>query len=191
MDNAASTEPGVDDGRVVARPKPRRRRFVFHDLLKLTLFGLPELDLFDNKVQRDNAVRQIARETTPGTWSWLQGFLLLTAALLAVVFALRILLAWLRWRESIESALLVAGTAAFAFVLLRAMHRRGIRGPLREKLLAAGIPVCRGCGYSLRGQTPDSTCCPECGRPLDEQVGTILTANAVAARPASSFNASR
>ncbi len=36
---------------------------------------------------------------------------------------------------------------------------------LRAHLIGLGVPLCRHCGYDLRGQTEPR--CPECGRPFD------------------------
>ena len=52
----------------------------------------------------------------------------------------------------------------FGLTLVR-MFQRSIRGSLRTHLNDAGIPICMGCGYDVRGQTERR--CSECGRPFD------------------------
>jgi hypothetical protein len=53
--------------------------------------------------------------------------------------------------------------------------RNGIKKRLREKLIEQGVPVCRGCGYCLRGLPPTGLAlCPECGRPPEADVVRLL-----------------
>ncbi len=43
--------------------------------------------------------------------------------------------------------------------------KRAITWALRERLIAEGTVVCRGCGYDLRGQVEPR--CPECAKPFE------------------------
>ena len=53
----------------------------------------------------------------------------------------------------------------FLIPLMFARYRRWMRVYLREYLNDHGIPICRNCGYDLRGQVNPR--CPECGMEFD------------------------
>ena len=55
-----------------------------------------------------------------------------------------------------------------------AYFRHHARRELRELLILRDIPVCRGCGYSLRGQVSESDRCPECGHSIRDDVRRII-----------------
>ncbi len=64
-------------------------------------------------------------------------------------------------------AVLVGGMGTM--VLFLKLH---MRPKLREALIKRGIPICRRCGYRLRGV--ESRVCPECGSPIADAVRAIL-----------------
>ncbi len=148
-------------------------------MMHRTLAGLPEMDQFDTDEQRKLALAQIEAEAgNPMSRGWWMGVVILVGAVIAVVFGLR----WLTpripivrdfHREVQDLIRLGLGIATFVFVL-RWLHRRGGQPALREKLIAAGVPICRACGYALRGLPLEAARCPECGREFDEDVRSIL-----------------
>ena len=61
--------------------------------------------------------------------------------------------------------IVAACTPVATMWLLGRFYRRKIQVSLRKQLNDAGIPVCMGCAYDLRGQTVGR--CPECGVAFD------------------------
>ncbi len=59
------------------------------------------------------------------------------------------------------AAILCAVIPLHLIPLMYVRYREWMRVFLRQYLNDQGIPVCRGCGYDLRGQT--NARCPECG----------------------------
>lgn len=156
-----------EPGRTEAQPPPTSARRG-PNLLRWTLAGLPEMDLFETDEQRDAALRGIALEAgNPRAGGWWFGMAILAAWMVVAFVALRLASRLVHWPGIVEELIRIAALLACAVVGLRWLHRSGARRELREKLLAAGVPVCRQCGYSLCGQTPASTKCPECGREID------------------------
>ena len=74
----------------------------------------------------------------------------------------------------LKAVRLVAMGVTF-YVVLRRLHWWGMKKAVRRKLLDYDVPVCIGCGYSLRGLAGTSDCCPECGRGFDDRVHEILS----------------
>lgn len=60
------------------------------------------------------------------------------------------------------AATLCAAIPLFLIPLMWVRERKWMRAFLREYLTEHGIPICRNCGYDLRGQVHPR--CPECGR---------------------------
>jgi hypothetical protein len=169
------TPPSEADG-AAARRKP--------NLMKWTLAGLPEMELFENAAQRDAALHSIASEAgNPRAASWWIGLAILAVSMAAAFILLRLASRLVNWPGIIEESIRITGMFVCAAVMVRWLHRSGARKDLREKLLAAGIPVCRACGYSLRGHASDADRCPECGRTIDADARRIL------AQPRQSKNA--
>lgn len=144
--------------------------------MNLTLAGLPELALFDSDAERQNAINEISTENTNlKSWDHWLGVLILAAATMTSSFLCKWFLASVDWPTPIEKTIrVVIVVFVFAFVL-RWLHRIGVSWTLREKLLAADVPVCRKCGYLLKGLTVSTARCPECGRPFDDTVRRILS----------------
>lgn len=143
--------------------------------LNLSLAGMPELELFESAEQRDRALREIAREfgsPRAGSW-WLALAILLTAGVSTLALS-RYALSFVRWPELLEESIRIGAVLLVAGITIRGLHRWGGAADLRRKLLELGVPVCRGCGYSLRGQPPDHPRCPECGRAIEARVREIL-----------------
>lgn len=167
--------PQHEDRTPPATPTRRAKPAMMHR----TLAGLPEMDQFDSDEQRKLALAQIEAEAgNPMSRGWWAAVLILVGSVIAVVFGLR----WAMPRVPIvrdfhhelqDMIRIGAGIATFVLVL-RWLHRRGGQPALREKLIAAGVPVCRACGYALRGLPLESARCPECGREFDDDVRSIL-----------------
>lgn len=143
--------------------------------MNFTLDGLPELEQFTDAEQRQRALLEIGRAAgNPLKLDWWIAVGILVASVLATATAARYLgraLGLIGWQRD----LLQLGICLTVFiVVLRGLHRCGARSELRQKLLGAGVPVCLGCGYSLRGHPPDAACCPECGRAIDPAVRAVM-----------------
>ena len=148
-------------------------------LLNLTLSGLPELQYFESDEAREKALSEIGTEAgNPVQGSWWAAVGMIWGSIFVIYLGARWLLTWVVWPRWIEDALgMVLAGLTFLFVL-RALHRSGAAGELREKLLVGGVPVCRGCGYLLKGLPLDPGRCPECGRTFDDDVRRILASPA-------------
>jgi hypothetical protein len=144
-----------------------------------TLAGLPELEHFESEEQKQRALVELEKEAgNPFSWDWGIGVGILIGVVIAVTFTLR---AFMHRIPIVGDApRLVQEMIRFAiilgvfFVMLRWLHRWGAGEQLREKLIAAGIPVCRGCGYALKGLPPDASKCSECGREIDADVMKLI-----------------
>lgn len=148
-----------------------------HHLLSITLAGIPELQLFESEEQRNRALGEMAVEAGNVRSPWFWGIIL--ALPIAVVIVVRLTKWGLNYVGATgmlrEAILLIVGLGAF-LLLVRAIHRAGVRKELRRKLLAFGVPVCFRCGYSLRGLPVASGRCPECGRAFEPRVRELLVA---------------
>lgn len=162
--NAADTRAGSERG---------ARRV---HLLNATLSGLPELEHFPTQASRQEALHRIGAEAGEGNFlDLLKGIVAVVGAAVMVGFLAQLGargLSWPRWLVDVISW--TAGAAA-AWGVLRFLHRHGFQRPLRDKLVAQGVPICRGCGYLLHGLA-HASCCPECGRALDADVRELLDA---------------
>lgn len=82
------------------------------------------------------------------------------------------------WVPPIARELLMfAVVGGCMFFTIRVLHRWGVRRDMRQRLLAAGVPVCVSCGYLLRALPPGTRSCPECGREIDQKVRAMLITN--------------
>lgn len=144
-----------------------------------TLAGLPELEQFESEEQKQRALAELEKEAgNPLSWDWVIGVGILIAVVVTTTFTLR----WLTHRIPVVAdfprhvhELIRVGTTIVVFlVMLRWLHRWGAGEQLREKLIAAGVPVCRGCGYSLKGLPADVSKCSECGRVIEADVMKLI-----------------
>lgn len=159
-------------------PSPQDPRAPHH-LLSITLAGIPELQLFESDEQRKRALAEMAAEAgnvrSPGFW------LIIIALPVAVVIVMRLakwVLSYFGAPSALREIVLAVVALAAFFLLVRAIHRAGVRKEIRRKLLAFGVPVCSGCGYPLRGLPVASGRCPECGRAFEPRVCELLVAAA-------------
>lgn len=147
-------------------------------LLRFTLAGLPELEMFPTAGQRDAALASVVAGITPAGRAWWTGFAILVGGVAAVGIPARILVPRLglpRWSNDLILMALIGGCV---FFVIRWLHRWGAQRVLRERLLDAGVAVCTHCGYDLRGQPSEPLRCPECGRPMDPRAAAIVTSSA-------------
>lgn len=149
-------------------------------LFEFTLAQLPELDLFPSEEMRQIAFERIARQAGSSLRSIAAGILICAGAAGTVVFGLRWLIPLLpfpaginRWLAALAPG--IGGIATFLLVV-RYLHRHGYRAALRRELLDQGVPICRPCGYLLRGLSAESKRCPECGRLIEDRIRAILDA---------------
>lgn len=152
--------------------------------LNLSLAGMPELELFETAEQRERALREIAREFgSPRSGSWWVGVAILLAAGVGTLVVARHALTFVGWPEWAEELIRIGAVLVVAALTIRRLHRWGGPADLRRKLIELGVPVCRGCGYSLRGLPFDRRRCPECGRGIEPRVRAILERTAVSRGP--------
>lgn len=154
------------------------------NIMRFTLAGLPELALFDSDEQRAQALDQLAREGGDLTKrGWWQAMAILAPAVLGLFALLRYIRARITWPSWIEELLSIGLMFLAAAFLIRWMHRWDAARALRARLIALGIPVCRGCGYCLRGQSPQAARCPECARPLEADTALLVASIRDKSRP--------
>lgn len=137
--------------------------------------GHPELAWFPTDADRRAAMRTAARRTT-FSWRFAAGLLVgvITSATLARLGI--ILLGRFGMNLSRELMLLAVSAPLFVggVIATNWWLRRGVPDSLRRSLLDCGVPICRPCGYPLRGVPLSSARCPECGRPFDERVRALI-----------------
>lgn len=144
------------------------------DSLVMTNWLFPELERFDGKSARQEAMRRAWKQLA---WNRMN-LALLPLAILVVVAVAVVLLILVRTVVDLPPVVfggVVGGISGGAASLcMQWLLRMPIRRQLRAELTRAGKPTCLGCGYDLRGNvleqadnTPDTnpctTRCPECG----------------------------
>lgn len=149
-----------------------KRRF---NLLHATLAGMEELKHFPTPEARQRALDEHVASVKG--WDLAAGIILTVlgamAGWLAGHYAIRLApFALPRYAADIARML---GIVTGLVVTTRLLHRWGTARDLRVKLLEAGVPVCLGCGYNLRGLK--AARCPECGRGLDPRAMALPRAS--------------
>jgi hypothetical protein len=137
-------------------------------LLRRWLLAQPEC-ASASEYQRKDAADFVCREVTPG---WVD-IVVITVPVVAIIFVLKCVARLLGphlgfvpvpMRDIVE--VLIGLVFMISFVVLVAwLGRHRALTMLRTRLVALGVPLCKHCGYDLRGQTEPR--CPECGRPFD------------------------
>ena len=144
-----------------------------------TLAGLPELEQFESEEQKQRALAELEKEAgNPFSWDWVIGVGILIGVVIAVTFTLRAFMHRIpvvgEFPRLVQEMIRFGIILAVFLVMLRWLHRWGAGEQLREKLIALGVPVCRGCGYSLKGLPADALRCSECGREIDADVMKLI-----------------
>jgi len=138
----------------------------------ICLRGRSELGMFPDDAARTRSVRRVAGQVLRTGEFWL-AMTVAAIVLLAASSAVARLVS--------SAGELDLPTARFACLLLamaggavvgNGWVRRRVPVMLRAELVRCGVPVCVGCGYSLRGACGGA--CAECGRPLDAHVHELL-----------------
>lgn len=146
--------------------------------MNVTLTGIEELDLFPTSEDRERAITEYA-ESVKG-WDLVLGIAICIVVVGAawafarwgILGGLSYIMPMPGWaREVITFATVVV----CMYFTLRFLHRWGVRRELRRKLIDLRVPVCEGCGYLLRGVSPTTAHCPECGRLIDAPVRGLIT----------------
>lgn len=160
--------------------KPRKSSKAKLHPLNLTLAGLPELSLFPTDESRQKALESIAAEAgTPTRLSFWLGVMTLVIAVVGSAGLTNWLMRFVNWPHLIEEIFPLIGGGLGFLLTLRWLHRSGASGELREKLQAAGVPICLKCGYSLRGLPRESERCPECGVAVGAENLELLETNRI------------
>jgi hypothetical protein len=163
--DARPAESGVP---VTPRSRPKH-------LFNLTLSGIEELDQFESEEQKQKVLGELGREAgSPSKFSLWLAVVILGVSVFAISRLTKWALRFVMLDSLVEDIIQFAVTFAGFFLALRWLHRWGARDDLRKKLLSLGIPVCMGCGYSLRGLTRSHERCPECGREIEEGVRKLM-----------------
>jgi hypothetical protein len=146
------------------------------------LRSLPEYHLFADEAARLRAIKELDAEVGESRGFWRGIIVIMAVATLLANGALCIVPAINPWRVGWFGSggwlavgfITVATVASIVWLWRCAVARR-----LRHKLIEQGVPVCRACGYVLRGLAPDRTDrCPECSWPLDDAVRQAMSAHA-------------
>ena len=141
----------------------------------IVLRGVPELELFPTDEERQAAIDDLAVELPRVQQQ--QGIRAMFSAIAVGVGTIPLYF-FMRAELSRYVPLTLAKLIGWAVVvaILAVIAIRGFRSAapqlLRKRLLSRGVPVCRKCGYLLRGCPGPN--CPECGQSFDEQVRALL-----------------
>jgi hypothetical protein len=165
----------------VLNPLRQAGRYIWRGLLYVDgayLRDHPELELFPDGARRRASLRRVALRSGLSWRFW-------AAAMIA---GLGLVPVWYGLTDLVQRASGLTQRAVFwacgvpalvvAGMLGNWWLRRGVPRLLRQELLDAGVPVCMGCGYSLRASPGPR--CPECGRPFDDRVRIIIAASEIA-----------
>ncbi|MCI0630751.1 MAG: hypothetical protein L0Y44_08885, partial [Phycisphaerales bacterium] len=149
-------------------------------IMSIFLAGIDELTMFPSDEQRQKALDELGKAVK--VWELIFAIVTVVVVACGINYGLKEFIKWVApnmdrtTREIVETVRLIFVIGS-AFLVMRMLHRWGVRTELRAKLLEAGVPVCQGCGYLLRGLPSQTGACPECGRGIDEPVRTILQAS--------------
>jgi len=145
-------------------PRPKRHMRLIR--------SCPEYALFESDEARARAVAELDSDLERNKRYWAQVFIL--AALVGgACIVINALLGEQPWFPQWARIATVFTANVLLFGLILVHWRRSIIARLRGKLIEQGVPVCRACGYPMRGLPLPR--CPECGWQADDAVRALLT----------------
>jgi hypothetical protein len=126
----------------------------------------PELEHFDSRAEARAAMTacRAMQIRTPWFWLALIGYTLGVGLVMAL--SLLFVRRYLPLSGAVYGGVVGGITGGTGVLFLQWFWRNRFRKLLRQRLIAAGVPICIQCGYDLRGQTEPR--CPECGKAFDE-----------------------
>ncbi len=154
----------------------RLARWSDHRLLRST----PEYQQFATEDARIRAIKELDEELEKSPSFWRSVVVIVVAAtiLANLSFCVVPMVSPLRVRGIGSGSVVVAWLIALAAVVAVVWTwRRGVVRRLRAKLIESGVPVCRACGYPMRGLAAGaatSVRCPECGWEADDAVVGLI-----------------
>lgn len=158
-------------------PGPLKRLGQWGD--RLLLRSLPEYHLFASDELRARGIDELDNELDKSKGFW-RAMMVIWIALIVISNASFCLVPiFMPWRFPGRTAAVIAIEVLIAVALTLWIWRRGVKRRLRGKLIEQGVPVCRACGYCMRGLATISEVlrCPECGEASDPEVRALLTAS--------------
>lgn len=150
---------------------PRRDPFI-----ESAIASLDEMKMFPDDASRRRAVEKHLKITNRPI-NLIFGSVYLIAACALSYYLLRLACRTLLpggTPRFVRPVIVIAGTIAVYYGLLRLLHTWGTARDLRKLLIKEGIPVCLKCGYDLRGLGPAAGSCPECGRKIPATTRALL-----------------
>jgi len=157
-------------------PGPMQRLARWSD--RMLLQRLPEYALFPSEESRLRAIKELDTELEDTRWFWRWIMWIWVFAVIVGNASFCIVPIALPWKVPVIGGLgmpaaFLVGLSAIAVTVV--VWRHGVKLRLRDKLIEYGAPVCRQCGYSLRGLRPgESPQCPECGWRVDDGVCALM-----------------
>lgn len=139
------------------------------------LRSVPEFHLFETDEQRARGIEELDTELEGSKAFWRAMLIMWLVTIVVANASLCVIPMLVPWRFPGRIPLAIALQLLLAVGLTVWIWRRGIKQRLRLKLIEQGVPVCRGCGYCLRGLPRAAQVqCPECGRPAEADVLGLL-----------------
>jgi hypothetical protein len=135
----------------------------------------PEYQLFLTEEARLRAIKELDEELEKNPAFWRGVVVIIVTATILANLSFCVVPMVSPWRApgGGSGAAIVAWVIALGAVAAVVWTwRRGVIRRLRDKLIESGVPVCRACGYPMRGL--DAPRCPECGWHADDAVRAIL-----------------
>lgn len=137
---------------------------------RMLLRRLPEYALFESEEQRLRAIEELDHELEKSDDFWRAMMALWVAAVICANASMCLIPMFIPWRFPGRMPLAIGLQVLIAFAATVWIWRRGIKRRLRDKLIQLRVPVCRRCGYNLRGLGSSTLRCPECGAETDEEL---------------------
>lgn len=148
----------------------------YDPLVRVTLAGLPELDLFPSDEDRKRALADLVTSNRhiPRKFRNIVGSLGFVYVLFPLLIK-ELLKSWTGLPLASVYLISIFMSVAIAFLIRLMLDRKYLTRALREKLISVDVPICVPCGYLLRGLPPTTERCPECGKEISSEVRALLT----------------